>query len=81
MSVTNRQGEVFGDLVVIDDLARPHADLGRRLRSIRRPGHAHRQCIQFGPRGGEQLLALVPTLLGQLRVVAGHQPFAGEVRR
>ena len=44
------------------------------------PCHARGQFLQFGLRGREQLLALVPALLGQLGVVASHQPFAGEVR-
>ena len=42
--------------------------------------HARGQRLQFGLRGGEQVLTLLSPLLGQLRVVAGHQPFAGEFR-
>ena len=32
MAVANRQNKMFGHLVMVDDLARPHADRGRRLR-------------------------------------------------
>ena len=52
-------------LVMVDDLARPHADLGRRLGLVRRPLHARGQRLQFGLRGGEEVLTLLSPLLGQ----------------
>ena len=81
MAVADRQGEMFGHLVMVDDLARPHADRGRRLGSARRRATLRGQRLQFGLRGREQVLALLASLLGQLGVVAGHQPFVGEFRR
>jgi hypothetical protein len=66
----NRQSKMFGHLVMIDDSTRPHADRGRRLGRARRPGHTRGQRLQFDLRGRQQLLALLPTLLGQLGVRA-----------
>jgi len=78
VSVTYRQTEIFRHLVSGDNLPSSHADLGRRLGWPHLPCHTRSQSLHIGLSGRKQFLALMPTLLGQLRVVAGHQPFVGE---
>ena len=47
--VPDRQGEMLGHLVMIDDLARPHADLGRRLGPVRRAAPRSRPASPVRP--------------------------------
>ncbi len=64
---------------MVDNFTSSDADIGRFLGRSPWPCHTRGQCLQFGLGGRKQFLALEPTLLGQLGVVASHQPFAGEV--
>src|SRR5271165_670491 len=79
MPVAYRQTEMLGHLVMVDNFTSSDADIGRFLGRSPWPCHTRGQCLQFGLGGRKQFLALEPTLLGQLGVVASHQPFAGEV--
>ena len=64
---------------MVDNFTSSDADIGRFLGRSPWPCHTRGQCLQFGLGGRKQFLALEPTLLGQLGVVASHEPFAGEV--
>ena len=79
-TVADRQGEMFGHLGMVDDLACSHGNLGCYFARTTWACHAPGQRLQLGLRGRKQLLALMPTLLSQLGVVASHQPFAREFR-
>ena len=50
VTITNRQAEMFCHLVLVDNLAGPHADLGGRLGPTRRPRHARGQQPPARPR-------------------------------
>ena len=79
-TITNRQSDVLGHLVPPDHPTRLHADLRSRQRRLGPQRHAAGQLRQVLLRRGQQPLALLPPLLGQQRVEAGHQPFSWEVR-
>src|SRR5208337_2661589 len=70
MPVTYRQTEILGHLVMVDNFTCSHADIGRFLGQSSWPCHTRGQRLQFGLGGRKQFLALEPTLLGQLGVVA-----------
>ena len=61
----------------------PATFLPREFSALARstPGYFCHDLVQRLRGGDEQRLALARTLLGQLRVVAGHQAFARELRR
>ena len=70
--------KVFGDLVLVDDLADAHADHihSREFAG----GHLGLDRPEVLLCGGQQGFALVRAQLGQLRIATGHQAFAGIVR-
>ena len=83
VTITNRQAEMFCHLVLVDNLAGPHADLGGRLRA--RPAGRTRSrtalpsSASVAASGSSWRLG--SPLLGQLGVVASDQPFSRELRR
>ena len=66
---------MFCYLVMVNDLACSHTDVGRLLGLTCPPRNARRQGLKFGLCGRQQLFALAAPLLGQVKVIAGHQPF------
>ncbi len=78
--VGDLDGEVFGHLVVVDDLADPQRD---RVLAPQWPGSSAgggRDGGEFFFGGGQQLAAFAGALFGQHGVVAAHQPLAGKLR-
>ena len=76
--VLDRQIEVLGDLVLVDDLAHAHADLVAPLEFGRLyPGLDLRQ-VALG--GAQQRFALVGAKARELRIAAGHQSLPRIVR-
>ena len=66
--------EVLGDLVLPDHLANAHADRGGAFEPATR--HHGLDLVQLARRGGDQVLALLGTKLGERGIAAGHQPLA-----
>ncbi len=73
--------EVLGDLAPVQGPVHPDRDLV--LAAQRPPGlcAGRGDLGQVGFGGGQQAFALAGALGFQERVLAGHQPLAGEVRR
>lgn len=71
--------KMLAHLVPVDHLAHPNPDRGGAAqRLLGALGGSHdRQQILLG--GGQQLLPLAPPLIGQHRVAAHDQAFAGEL--
>src|SRR5262249_38254648 len=69
--------EVLRDLVLVHHLARPHPNGAASLELATRNHFAHLLELLGGRRN--QRLSLMCTQLRELRIAAGHEPFAGEV--
>src|SRR5207244_11798342 len=77
-SVVDLELDMLRDLVLVDDLAHPHADGVSPLQGAARYHDADLR--ELLDRGLEQRLPLVRPELGELRIATGHQPLAREVR-
>ena len=80
MIVADLDGEVLGDLAPVQDPVYPHGDLVRAAQRGAGPRAGRGDLAQVGLGGGQQRFALAGPLGFQERVLAGHQPLAGEVR-
>ena len=71
---------MLGDLAAVQDPVGPHGDLVLAAQRPPGPRAGRGDLGQVGFGGGQQAFALAGPLGFQERVLAGHQPLAGEVR-
>src|SRR6266496_2389416 len=74
--ILDREFEVLGDLVLVDDATGPHADLPRAAQVAAL--HHRADLLELLRRRLEERLSPVGAKLAELRVAARHQALAGE---